>query len=166
MQPSIRENTLESIRNVTLLSAADALAQNDFTASVRLEVAAGQNLRHRRAYITKILLATGKIGTGTVRTPALVLYFFHTDPVIALGTEDLTDAQRGDIVAKAVISSGDWTADANGADLIVKDLEAILLNTSGDLWLAVKSTDTVTLAGDAVNGETLTLLDFTVEFVP
>lgn len=163
--PSIREQTLEPIRNVPLLALTDALAQNEFTASVKLEVAVGQNLKHRRAYITKILLATGKAGTGTVRTPALTLYFFHTDPAITLADTDLTDTQRSYIVGKIVIFAGNWHTDANGADLIVRDLEALSLNGDADLWMAVKSTDATTIVGDGTNGESLTLLDLTVEFV-
>ena len=127
-----------------LIDKDDAeISLNDLTKSVSValaETCSGE--------IVQVFLTTLETGTGAVKTPTGVLFFFDADPTISASDAAMTAAERATVIGQVDISSA-WDSDANGASISVPC--SVHFHNLATLYLAFRNTGAA--INDAANDD-------------
>ncbi len=107
-----------------LIGTDEVVDQNEFGAAVSYSVTGA---KARSGIITAFTFISTEEGTGAILLPAGQLLIFDADPGHNAGDDGsgISADEWKTLIAAVDISSGEWTAEDNGAFLNRRDFEAI-----------------------------------------
>jgi hypothetical protein len=130
-----------------LIDKDDQVDQNDFSASVELDVNIDD--QQMSGELLSLVLVTTELGSGAVQDPAGHLVFLDADPSVSAGDTAMTAAEWKTALGYVEIEADDWITDANGG-LVFKQI-AIPFHELANLyavWLHTDATSFNDAAGD------------------
>lgn len=104
--------------------------------------------------ILNVALYSGEEGSGAVQTPDGILYVLSANPALPVGEAALGTAVWPTIMAKIVVVTADWDADANGAFLYKSGL-SIPFHAMANLYFVWKQVEAASFNDAAGDDETL-----------
>ena len=138
---------------VSLIGINNQVDQNDYGASVKIDLAAAAGAHPNAPISGEILhltLISREAGTGAVLAPAGVLYLFGADPEVDAGDTALESLARAAVIAQVEVETTDWKADAGGASatIFTKPVAFHALPALWAAWLHEDATSYNDVAGD------------------
>jgi hypothetical protein len=124
--------------SATLIGANNQVDQNDYGASVELELATAAGTHTNRPVSGEILhltFMTYETGSGAVLYPAGTLLIFASNPSVTAGDTAVTLAGRAQVIAQVTVAATDWQRDANGATATIYD-QPVAFPPRSSLYLA------------------------------
>lgn len=143
---------------LSLIGDADVVDQNDFGASVQLNLVSGSNLSKASGRLLSFNMVSSETGDGSVLKPAGQLLVFNADPGITAGDTSLTIAIWKTVIANISVAAADWAGGTTqGAAQLYK--EAIVpFSAVGSLYLSFFLTSAGGYNGTVDNNEALDIL--------
>lgn len=96
-----------------LIGINENIAQNEFAASVSIDVTQGTG-EPDVGFFDQLAFFSSETGSGAVLAPAGDLLFLDADPAVAAGDAALSLAEWKTVFGKTSVLTTDWVTDANG----------------------------------------------------
>ena len=131
---------------LSLVAAAESVAQNKFGASVAMALFPTQS-----GQIRQVSLYATEVGAGDIEDSAGVLYIFDADPSVSAGDANLTPSAHKMVIGTVDVGAGDWTVDTSGG--VASELmccHPVYFDEVDALYFAFKNEDANAIGADEV----------------
>ena len=143
------------IKNIEMVTFLESLSSSNFTNSEKFYLDGNQGV------VRKIELLSMKRGTGTLKSPVVVVYFFSADPGVLHNASDLSEAEADLTVGIAPVGSGDWIQYTTTA-IYTLSLNLRFNLPGNEIWICGRSS--LSFAASETDGEALKINELVIEY--